>query len=95
MSKEKITNDDGSRLEVESYTNKEGSHAIVVHEYDAEGEHTGHVTDPSNNTGVHVYEGDSNRWEGGTDPNTGESNPSPVNGLNEEGEVETYYEEEE
>jgi hypothetical protein len=93
MSKQTFTNDDGSQLEVESYTNQEGSHAIVVHEYDADGEHTGHVTDPSNNSGVHVHEDEDNseRWEGGNNPDTGESNPSPVNGLNEDGEVETYY----
>ena len=95
MSKEKdntevIINEDGSCLEVTAYTNQEGSSAIVVHEYDTEGEHTGHVTDPFDNPGgsVHV---DSDHWESGYNPDTGESNPSPVNGLNENGEVETYY----
>jgi hypothetical protein len=62
---ETITNDDGSRLEVTAYTNKEGSPAIVVHEYNANGEHAGHVTDPFNKSSVHVHDEDGDRWEGG------------------------------
>jgi hypothetical protein len=91
MSKQTYSNDDGSKLEVTSYTNQEGSHAIVVHEYDADGNHVGHTTSPSDNPSVHVHDADGDRWEGGNNPETGESNPSPVNGLNEDGEVETYY----
>ena len=58
---ERIVNDDGSQLKVIADDSK-----IVVHEKDAQGNPTGHVTNWHDNKGVHVHDKDGNDWwEGG------------------------------
>ena len=72
---ERITNDDGSQLKVQSYDDK-----IVVHEYDKEGNHTGRTTDwfdsYSHPGQVHVHDDDGNRWEGGGKPTSYDNDSS-------------------